>query len=108
MRDAVKLARLKNMDLEIPPHTVKKLFYFTLPKDLHPTFIVDVGDVIVDLRKLLRCYQSQMDIERNGLAILEILEVYRQAAGLKVGFRYGEQFYSDEALTPRVETLFDV
>lgn len=108
VRDGVKLARLKNMDTEIPPHTVKKLFYFTLPKDLHPTFIIDVGDVIDDLRQLLRCYTTQMDIERNQSGILEILEVYRRAAGLKVGFKYGEQFYSDEALTPNVQTLFDV
>jgi bacillithiol biosynthesis deacetylase BshB1 len=108
VRDAVKLARLKNMDPDIPVHTVRRLFYFTLPKDLHPTFIVDVGDVIEDLRKLLRCYRSQMDIERHGSNILDILEVYRRAGGLKAGLKYGEQFLSDEALTPGVEILFEL
>jgi hypothetical protein len=39
-----------------------------------------------------------MAIHRRGNTILDLLSVLRRHHGMRIGVRYGEPFYSDEAL----------
>lgn len=98
VRDGLKLARFRNVMPEVPPHDVDRLFYYMIPKDMLPTFVVDVTDVIEDVRRAIGAYETQMKIWRAENSILELLVALRQFHGIRIGKRYGEAFLSDEAL----------
>lgn len=98
VRDGVKLARFVNLLPELPPHDVPYLYYYMVPKNLMPTMVVDVSDVIEDVWASIRAYETQMQIQRKANSILDLLEVFRRYNGMRIGVRYGEAFLSDEAL----------
>jgi LmbE family N-acetylglucosaminyl deacetylase len=108
VRDALKLARFRNVLPEIPPHDVQRLFYYMVPKDMMPTLVVDVTEVIEDARRAIRAYESQMKIWRVENSIIELLDTLRQYHGLRIGKRFGEAFLSDEALTFGPDDFFRV
>jgi LmbE family N-acetylglucosaminyl deacetylase len=108
VRDALKLARFRNVLPDVPPHDVQRLFYYMVPKDMMPTFIVDVSDVIEDVRRAIAAYESQMKIWRVESSIIELLDTLRRYHGLRIGRRYGEAFLSDEALAFGPDDFFRV
>ncbi len=79
-----------------------------VPKDMQPTFIVDVTDVMDDVRRAIRAYESQMQIWRAENTILPLLETLRAYHGIRIGKRFGEAFYSDESLSFGPEQFFTV
>lgn len=98
VRDGLKLARFRNVMPEIPHHDVQRLFYYMVPKDLLPTLVVDVSDVVEEIHAAIRAYESQMKIWRVENSILELLDTIRRYHGIRIGARYGEAFLSDESL----------
>jgi len=108
VRDALKLARFRNVLTELPEHDVQRIFYYMVPKDMVPTFVVDVTDLIDDIHRAIRAYESQMKIWRVENSILELLDTLRQYHGLRIGRRYGEAFLSDESLSFGPDDFFRV
>jgi N-acetylglucosamine malate deacetylase 1 len=108
VRDGLKLARFRNVLPEIPPHDVQRLFYYMVPKDMLPTIVVDVSDVMDDVRRAIRAYESQMQIWRAENTILPLLEAIRAYHGIRIGKRYGEALHSDESLSFGPEQFFTV
>lgn len=98
VRDGLKLSRFVNVLPELPPHDVDYLYYFMVPKDRHPTLVVDVSDVIEEVRGTIRAYGTQMAIRRKELEILELLDTLRRYHGIRIGAAYGEAFLSDESI----------
>lgn len=108
VRDALKLARLRGASKNLPPHDVKRLFTYLVPRDQHPTLLVDVTEVVDVLLESLRAYQTQMEIVRQGNPILEILLAVRRFHGIAAGCTYAEAFLVAESLRVDPETLFRV
>ncbi len=108
VRDGLKLARFKNVLPEIPTHDVRRLFYYMVPKDLLPTIVVDVTDVMDDVRLAIRSYESQMKIWRVESSILDLLETVRRYHGIRIGRPFGEPLISDEALSFGPDHFFTV
>jgi bacillithiol biosynthesis deacetylase BshB1 len=107
-RDAVKLARLRGVEPEVPPHDVGRLLYYMVPRDLSPSLVVDVTAHMETLERALQAYSTQMRIERRGNSILEILHAFRRYYGTGAGCTYAEAFLAEEALRLDPETLFRV
>lgn len=98
VRDGLKLARFRSLLPEQPPHGVPHLFYYMVPKHMSPTVVVDVTGVMEEVHAAIQAYATQMSIEKRGIAILDTLDVMRRYHGLRIHAKYGEAFYSDEAL----------
>lgn len=99
VRDGMKLARFKSLLPELPPHAVEYVYYFMVPKDRLPSIVVDVSDVMEDVRRAIESYATQMSIQRHSNRIQDILEATRRYHGIRIGAEYGEPFLSDEALS---------
>lgn len=108
VRDGLKLARFRNVLPEIPPHDVQRLFYYMIPKDMLPTIVVDVTDVMDEVRRAIKSYESQMQIWRAETTILPLLEAIRAYQGIRIGKRFGEALWSDESLAFSPEHFFTV
>jgi bacillithiol biosynthesis deacetylase BshB1 len=108
VRDGLKLARFRNLLPELPPHTVDRIFYYMVPKDVHPTFVVDVTDLREEIRRAIQAYETQMAIRRGEQSILQLLETIRAYHGLRIGRPYAEAFLSDETLRLDPEDFFRV
>lgn len=108
VRDAVKLARMRGVEPERPAHEVQRLFYYMVPRDRYPSFFVDVSAEMELLVRALQAYATQMQIQRQGNPILEILSEYRRYYGIGAGCAYAEGFLCEEAFRFGPETLFQV
>jgi N-acetylglucosamine malate deacetylase 1 len=108
VRDGMKLARFKNVMPEIPAHDVARLFYYMVPKDMLPTMVVDVSDVIDDVRRAIRSYGTQMNIWKQENSIIHLLDTMRAWHGVRIGCKYGEAILSDEALRFGPDDFFRV
>ncbi len=108
VRDGLKLARFRSVMPEIPAHDVQRLFYYMIPKDMLPNIVVDVTDVIEDVRRAIRCYETQMKIWRAENSILELLDGIRRYHGIRIGKQFGEAIHSDESLGFGPDHFFSV
>ena len=108
VRDALKLARLRGLEPDRPAHDVRRLFYYMVPRDQYPAFLIDVSDTMDTLVRALRAYETQMRIERQGSAILSILETVRRYHGVAAACAFAEAFLCDEALRVTDELLFRI
>jgi N-acetylglucosamine malate deacetylase 1 len=108
VRDAVKLARLRGVEPQLTAHDVHRLFFYMVPRDRYPTFFVDVGTEMETLERALQAYGTQMRIERQGNAILEILHAFRRTNGIAAGCTWAEGFIAEDALVADAETLFRI
>ena len=106
VRDALKLARLRGASKKLPPHDVQRLYTYMVPRDQHPTLLVDVTEVVDVLQEALRAYESQMEIIRQGSPIFDILLALRRFHGIAAGCTYAEPFLAAESLRADPETLF--
>lgn len=106
VRDGLKLARFRTLLPDLPPHEVRKIFYYMVPKDTKPTFVVDVSDLGEEIHAAIESYGTQMDIHRGGLKILGLLDTIRAYHGIRIGRPLGEAFLSDEALNIGPDDLF--
>jgi bacillithiol biosynthesis deacetylase BshB1 len=107
-RDAVKLARIRGVEPDLPAHDVRRTFYYMVPRDQYPALLVDVSAHMATVVRALEAYETQMRIERQGNAILSILDTYRRYHGITAGCTHAEAFLCEEALRADAETLFRV
>jgi LmbE family N-acetylglucosaminyl deacetylase len=108
VRDGLKLARFRTLLPDQPPHQVQKIFYYMVPKDTKPTFVVDVSDLREEIHSAIGAYTTQMEINRGGIKILELLDTIRAYHGIRIGRPLGEAFLSDEALNIGPDELFQL
>jgi LmbE family N-acetylglucosaminyl deacetylase len=108
VREATKLARFRRLMPEVEPHTVRRLFYYMLPDDVLPTFVVDVSDHRQRLEAAISAYASQMQIRRGERRVLDMLMLLRQHAGLRIHAELGEGFLSVEPLSGPAESLMRI
>lgn len=108
VRDGLKLARFRTLLPDQEPHTVRSLFYYMVPKDTKPTFVVDVSDLGEEIHASINAYATQMEINRQGMKILDLLDTIRRYHGVRIHRPLGEAFVSDEALTLGPEEIFEV
>ncbi len=108
VREATKLARFRRLMPEVEPHTVRRLFYYMLPDDVLPSFVVDVSDHRERLEAAISAYASQMQIRRGERRVLDMLLLLRQHAGLRIHAELGEGFVSVEPLSGPAESLMRI
>ena len=106
IRDAVKFARLTKAVDSLEPHTVSKMYFYMLPRNVYPNLIVDISEEVDQLKEALQCYKSQMDISFEGKSILDILMITRAAEGVTSGYDYAEKFVSDQLLKIEADDFF--
>jgi LmbE family N-acetylglucosaminyl deacetylase len=108
VRDAVKMARLQKTIPDLPRHEIKKLYLFMLPRSVQPTVLVDVSDIIEDIRNVFRAYTTQMNIRFMGGKVEPFLMTTRAANGALIGVAYAERFASDMSLVFEAKSFFEV
>ncbi len=108
IRDAAKFARMGGLDLGLPPHEVRRLFFYMIPSNVIPNIIVDVSSVIDRTTELIRCYREQMAISIGGTSVEELFRTKRAALGVANGVRFAEPFIADELLMFEPITFFSV
>lgn len=106
VRDAVKLARIRGLEPDLPAHEIQRLYYYMVPRDRYPTLYVDISAELDVLVQALNAYETQMRIERQGAAILDVLLAYRRFHGVGAGCAAAEAFLTEEALRCEVDQLF--
>jgi bacillithiol biosynthesis deacetylase BshB1 len=103
VRNAFRPVRFKAIKTPpYPPHWVENIFWYLLPPDVKPTFVIDVTDVMDDWHRAANCYASQLHNIPNYYQRLISL---RRIAGWQIGVEFGEAFLSD---TPINATLSDI
>jgi LmbE family N-acetylglucosaminyl deacetylase len=106
VKDALRFARFKNILPEIEHHDVKQLFYYMVPRELKPSFVIDVNDEKEKLTELMKCHASQMNIKKGDKNALSLLTTYREITGLYSYTGFSEAFYCEEILNVDVDHLF--
>jgi hypothetical protein len=79
-----------------------------IPKDMRPTFVIDVSDLKDDIHAAITAYQTQMNIHREAVKILQMLEAIRAYHGLRIHRPLAEAFLSEEALRLEADDLFHI
>lgn len=107
-RDGAKMARLDKVAPELPPHQIDQLYFYMLPRDVHPNLLVNVSDVIERTFEAIRCYQSQMGLVISGNHIEAILRTMRAHPGIAIGAEYAEGFTTELPLKMDADLFFRV
>ncbi|MBU2693026.1 MAG: PIG-L family deacetylase [Candidatus Eisenbacteria bacterium] len=108
VRDGLKLARFRRLLPELTPHNVQRIFYYMIPKDHRPTFVVDVSDLKEEIHAAIKAYATQMSIHREQIKILDMLDAIRAFHGLRIDRPLAEAFLSEEALKLEVDDFFHI
>ena len=107
-RDAIKFARLQKTVPELEKHSVEKLYFFLLPRNIWPNIVVDVSDEMERVKQVISCYRSQMEIGFSGKGIEKILELRRANQGMQIGVDFAETFVTDQSLSFSAKHFFEV
>ena len=102
------MARLDKVVPDLPPHQIDQLYFYMLPRDVHPNLLVDVSDVIERTFKAIRCYESQMGLVISGNRIEAILRTMRAHPGIAIGAEYAEGFTTELPLRMDADLFFKV
>jgi len=108
VRDGAKMARLDKVVPGIPPHQIDQLYFYMLPRDVHPNLLVDVSEVIERTFEAIRCYESQMGLVINGTRVESILRTMRAHPAIAIGAEYAEGFTTELPLRMTPELFFKV
>lgn len=108
VREATKLARFRRLMPELEPHTTRRLYYYMLPDTVAPSYVVDVSEHRERLEAAIRAYGSQLEIKRGERSILDLLMLWREQTGTRIGVRLGEGLLCEDALGGGVEQLFSI
>ena len=108
VREAIKLARLRGKISQLPAHNVHRLYYYMVPRNQLPTLYVDVSETFDTAMQAILAYETQMKIEKQGTAILEVLRVGRAWNGVGAGCRYAEGFLSEDPLNADPDALLSL
>lgn len=101
--NAFNLAHLRKPPIEGEPFQAKAIFFYFLPPNTMPTFVVDVSETIEAAIAAVECHESQFrNPERprpeDFPSMTERLRSYAQYWGWHVGARYGQAFLANTPL----------
>lgn len=108
VRDAVKFARLETVLPGVPKHTIQKLYFYFLPRDMWPFLGIEIVDVMDEFRQLIACYKSQLKVQFHNRPIEDLIYAKRTSLGLDVGAQCAEAFVTEMALRMKPDTFFEV
>lgn len=108
VREATKLARLRRLMPELEPHTTRRLYSYMLHESVPASYVVDVSDHRETLEAAIRAYVSQLEITRGERSILDLLMLWREQTGTRIGVQLGEGFLCEDALGGPAEQLFSL
>lgn len=111
LRKAFFISGLKNFVTKSPPYRAESIYYFALPQQVSPSFIVDISDYFSKKMEAIEKYESQFNREGKAFPTNINSPDFRQRFesgnmywGRQAGATYGEPFYSPRA--PAVKDLF--
>lgn len=108
VRFGLRYAKFRNIKRKQKEHLVKRLYYYMIPKDMLPTFVLDVSNYINKWKKALHLYKSQMKPFNEDRNLFELIKSYKVFRGALIGVKFGEGFICDEPLEIDVENLFKI
>lgn len=104
---AVNFARLKKFPIQEDPHGVERVFYYFLPYDLRPTFIVDISDHAEAYIEAIKCHHLPILNPVSGEQVfLSMIVADAQNYGRMIGAKWGQGFYSPDPLAIADPFLF--
>lgn len=103
---SVRMARFKNVLPHMAKHEVKALFYYGLPRELEPTFVLDITDVYEQWMGSVKAYRSQFMNPERPFNYLEFIERLARGWGMLAGCRYGQPLLAAGPL--RIEDIFSL
>ena len=88
------------------PYRPNRILYYMQTYTFEPSFITDISNEFETKMKAIRCYASQFynpeskepDTFISDKKFIEYLEARARFYGFQIGARYGEPFFSEEAL----------
>jgi bacillithiol biosynthesis deacetylase BshB1 len=107
VRDACFVSGLAKVEPDLPKHRPRKVLHcITYREDhLRPTFVVDISAEFERKLEAIRCYGSQFDtvtqageVYPNGDPLHEIVRHQAAHYGSLIRTRYGEPFFTTEAM----------
>ncbi len=100
VRFACRYAKFKGTDLGLPPHLVRRVYYYMVPRNRTPSFIVDCSSVRKDWERLVQKHKSQLFGN-----VVEFLSVWRVSTGSLLRIGFAEGFLVEEPLSLGVRDL---
>lgn len=95
----VNFAHLRALPLDGEPHSVSNIFYYLFPRDVPPTFVVDISDYVERWVEVLKCHHSQFyNPATERYDFIETLLAVARARGFALGMRYAQGFIATEPL----------
>lgn len=105
LRKAIFVASVHGYETESPPHRVEKIFYYSFPRHLSPSVIVDVSQYHPLKIEAIKKHESQFlrkedsaPTTLNAPDFLERLQARDGYWGLMGSKKYGEPLYSERPL----------
>jgi bacillithiol biosynthesis deacetylase BshB1 len=97
----VNYAHLKKLDSPWEPWYPKAVYYYFLPPDLMPTFVVDVSEYFDGWMESIMCHGSQFGRPDQNPQMRHFFEGNATRWGRWAGGRYAQAFYSPWPLSAR-------
>lgn len=95
----VNFAHLRALPLEGEPHAVSNMFYYLYPRDMRPSFVVDISEYAERWAEVLKCHHSQFyNRETQRYDFIDTLLAVSRAHGFALGMRYAQAFIATEPL----------
>jgi bacillithiol biosynthesis deacetylase BshB1 len=108
MKDAFYDARMPKLNLGLPPHSCRRLFYYPCHIYVHPSLVVDISPYFERKMEAVRAFESQfVKLDDNSIPnyinigisdYLFHMECRCGHFGSLVGVKYGEGFFSQDPL----------
>jgi bacillithiol biosynthesis deacetylase BshB1 len=104
---AVNFARLHKMPLSEEPHAVDRVFYYFLPSDTPPTFVVDISEYAEAYLEAIKCHHSQFfNPETEEFEFLSLIAAAAQNYGRMIRAKWGQGYLSASPLPVTDPFLF--
>lgn len=103
---AARFAKFKNAKVTGKPHRSRQIIYYMVPRYMKPSFIVDISDVIDDLKKLWNCHKSQLSSFDN--TVVDKLLLLRRGNAVFYGMDYAEAFLVEAPLKIDIKNILDI
>ena len=107
VRDACFVSGLAKVEPDLEKHRPRKVLHCITYREDHirPTFVVDISAEFEQKMAAVRCYESQFEgeiqageIYPNGEPLYDIATHYAATYGALIRTRYGEPFFTTEAM----------
>ena len=94
-------AHLAKLPVEGEPWHPAAVYFYFLPPDLTPTFVVDVSEYYEDWLKAIFCHESQFGTPAQNPQVRHFFESMAMRWGRWAGGQYAQAFYSPWPLSLR-------